>query len=149
MKVRCVKDIATWWSTQFTLDRDYEIEGLSFGNVYVITDYVKYWELNSYILSFSLDEIKNDPRVADLQKKLSKQKSKLKKVMSLQHIDIISDYGTLYSFLLSTNEDLFEMGVDKDEYGNPSFNGSIYRFDEHFKLISEIREEKLIELGII
>ena len=150
MKVKCIDGISTWWGSQFTEGKYYEMLIFSFRNVSVITDYVKYWELNSQIMSFSLDEIKNNPKVVDLQRALSRQQKKLTKVMSLQHMDIISDDGKPYSFLLTTDEDLFEMGADKNTYGEPAFgDNSVYRFDEHFKLISEIREEKLIELGII
>lgn len=149
MKVKCIDGISTWWGSQFTEGKYYEVHIFSFRNVSVITDYVKYWELNSQILSFSLDEIKNNPKVVDLQRALSREQQKLTKLMSLQHIDIMSDDDKVYDFLLSTDEELFEMGVDKNSDGEPAFNNSVYRFDEHFKLISEIREEKLIELGII
>lgn len=150
MKVKCIDGISTWWGSQFTEGKYYEMRIFSFRNVSVITDYVKYWELNSQILSFSLDEIKNNPNVVDLQRALSRAQKKLIKVMSLQHMDIMSDDDKVYNFLLSTDEDLFEMGADKNPDGEPAFSdNSIYRFDEHFKLISEIREEKLIELGII
>ena len=155
MKLICIKSMAAHWGIIFDRGKVYDISGVMNKDVTILTNYKKYWECNTNLLE-NYNAYKKEKNV-DLREKflidqndISEEQKKYEVKLSLPHYIIKSDdRGTMYDFLILTDEELFQLGVDKKENGSAAIGPmTVYRIDEYFDFISERRDKRLKELGI-
>ena len=163
MKLRCIKTYAFHYGIAFQEGKEYEVLDFIEKEISVITNYEKYWACNTNLLEHHRNYVK---RMKDLaisnkltdsdkvtflkeQKEIVNEKSLYETIISLPHLVIKSDRDTLWEFLITTDKELFKLGVDKNKKGRPSIGPiTVYRIDEFFDYIVERRDRKLKELGI-
>lgn len=163
MKLRCIKSMVTHWGVFFEEGKEYDVSEIIEHPVVVLTDYKRYWDLNQELLTsyHKYKESKrnglpfgpgviDDEEFSKFQKSLSAEQKLHEIKISLPHAVIRSDWGiSVYKFLISSDEELFELGVDKKEDGSVAIGPyTVYRIDEYFDFKSERRDTKLKELGI-
>jgi hypothetical protein len=159
MKLRCIKTYAMHWGLAFEEGKEYDVSEIIEHPIVVLTDYKRYWDLNQELLiSFHKHqqskregiEVVDDEEFSNLQNKNSAEQKLCETTISLPHAVIRSDdKGSTWRFLLSTDEELFELGVDKKLNGDVAIGPfTVYRIDEYFDFKVERRDIKLKELGI-
>lgn len=169
MKLRCIRSMVAHWGIIFDEGKEYDVSKIIEHPIVVLTDYKRYWELNKELLTsyHKYEESKRNglpfgPGVIDdeefskslyysQQKSLSSEQKLYQTKISLPHCVIKSDDygGSVYNFLISSDEELFQLGVDKKEDGSVAIGPyTVYRVDEYFDFKSERRDKKLKELGI-
>ena len=160
------------WGVAFEEGKEYDISEIIEHHIVVLTDYKRYWDLNQELLTSFQNHQKSkregievdEEEFSKLQKRNSDEQKLCEIKISLPHAvirsdvycddnDIVyvshSDRGSTWRFLLSTDEELFQLGVDKKLNGDVSIGPfTVYRIDEYFDFKSERRDKKLKELGI-
>jgi hypothetical protein len=159
MKLRCIKTYAMHWGVAFEEGKEYDVSEIIEHPIVVLTDYKRYWDLNQELLTSFQNrqkskregiEVVDDEEFSNLQNKNSAEQKLCETKISLPHAVIRSDdKGSIWRFLLSTDEELFQLGVDKKLNGDVAIGPyTVYRIDDHFDFKSERRDKKLKELGI-
>ena len=161
MKLRCIKTYAMHWGVAFEEGKEYDVSEIIEHPVVVLTDYKRYWDLNQELLTSFQNRQKSkregllfgpgiDEEFSKLQNKNSAEQKLCETKISLPHAVIRSDdRGSIWRFLLSTDEELFQLGVDKKLNGDVAIGPyTVYRIDDHFDFKVERRDTKLKELGI-
>ena len=161
MRLRCIKTYAMHWGVAFEEGKEYDVSDIVDNEITVLTNYKKYWDINQELLTSFHKRQKSkregllfgpgiDEEFSKLQKSLSSEQKSYETKISLPHAVIKSDdRGTIWKFLLSTDEELFQLGVDKKDNGQVAIGPiTVYRIDEYFDYTSERRDIKLKELGI-
>lgn len=159
MKLRCVKSMVAHWGVIFEEGKEYDVSDIVNKPITVLINFKKYWELNKELLTsyHKYEESKrnglviNEEEFRKYQKSISSEQKLYETKISLPHTVIKSDDydGSVYNFLISSDEELFQLGVDKKEDGSVAIGPyTVYRIDEYFDFKSERRDTKLKELGI-
>jgi hypothetical protein len=155
MKLRCIKTYDMHWGVAFEEGKEYDVSEIIEHPVVVLTDYKRYWDLNLKLLTsfHKRQKSKREGLEFESDEEFSKNSDDQKLCetkISLPHAVIRSDdRDSNWRFLLSTDEELFELGVDKKLNGDVAFGPyTVYRIDEYFDFKSERRDMKLKELGI-
>lgn len=158
MKLRCIKTYVMHWGLAFEEGKEYDVSEIIEHPVVVLTDYKRYWNLNQELLTSFQNHQKSkregievdEEEFSNLQNKNSAEQRLCQTMISLPHAVIRSDdRGSIWRFLLSTDEELFQLGVDKKLNGDVAIGPlTVYRIDEYFDFKSERRDTKLKELGI-
>ena len=158
MKLRCIKTYGMHWGLAFEEGKEYDVSEIIEHPVVVLTDYKRYWDLNQELLTTFQNYQKSkregievdEEEFSKSQKRNSDEQKLCETKISLPHAVIRSDdRGSTWRFLLSTDEELFQLGVDKKLNGDVAIGPfTVYRIDEYFDFKSERRDIKLKELGI-
>ena len=151
-KLKCIRDIVYHWGVQLVIGNYYTIERFENRERTIITDYDKYFEINSQVAGTIHDLRKDNADTKSIgesnRKLISFQKQNYTKRVSVPYIIINSESGSKLSFIGLTRQEMFELGCDKDRFGNPSVDVSYYLIDDFFETVSFRRGLRLNELGI-
>lgn len=156
MKVKCIKSIVYHWGVQFEEDKYYNIIDQSEREQTIIAD-SRYWDDSRTLASSGrvIQKFKNiteqeiDLLVPGYLTALKNYRTGVyTKKVSLPFVTINSEGNSTYSFC-SMNEDeiskKFNIPIIDEKI---KFSTTVYLFDEYFKTIQELRQEKLGSLKI-
>ena len=156
MKVKCIKSIVYHWGVQFEEGKYYNIIDQSEREQTIIAD-SRYWDDSRTLASSGrvIQQFKNiteqeiDLLVPGYLTALKNYRTGVyTKRVSLPFVTINSEGNSPYSFC-SMNEDKiskkFNIPIIDEKI---KFSTTVYLFDEYFKTIQELRQEKLGSLGI-
>ena len=134
MKLTCTKTFF-----KFIKGEEYLFE-IKNSPVLLLTNYHRYWEINHNLLSGQFKSIKQ---------KLKSEKKSYEVEINLPHALFKLDNSPICKFLISTDNEILKLGVDKDYNNNIAFGPvAIYRIDDYFDFKSERRNIQLDKLGI-
>jgi hypothetical protein len=156
--LRCKKSISYHWGVQFEVGKIYQISNYFDQDVDVITYHDMYWEMNRIISLSGQYLIKKgikDP--LEIEKNLPGyiealscfENRKFTKKINLPFVSVYSESKSLHTFCSLNDKAISEKyNIDLKPNGEIPFVNTVATLYKNFDYISEIRNNKLNDLGI-